>query len=90
MKHDNSPATKADLAELHDRLLDQVNCRLSKIRVEMISWKDELAQHFDVVIENLKHDVLAANREMIEVLKDRSASHERRLRRLEAFAGFVD
>ena len=49
-----APATKQDMAMLMDELgkLYDVNER----------WKDELKQHFDVVAENIHHDMLKGAR----------------------------
>jgi hypothetical protein len=72
MSDDNTPATKGDLAEL---------------RTEMTSMKDEIIRHFDVVAENIRHDLEGANKDEIEVLKDGKTDHEQRIVNLEQLAG---
>ena len=34
-------------------------------------WKDEIIEHFDLTVEHIKHEMSSANREEIEVLKDK-------------------
>jgi hypothetical protein len=33
--------------------------------------KDEILRHFDLVVETIRHDLLGANRDEIESVKDR-------------------
>lgn len=51
--------------------------------------KEEVKHHFDFVIENLRHDLLGAGHDEIEVLKDARKDHEHRIKRLETHAGIV-
>jgi hypothetical protein len=43
----------------------------------------EIKYYFDIAVENIRYDLVHANREEIEVLKDRSKNHERRIAVLE-------
>lgn len=40
-------------------------------------WKDDIIRHFDVTAENMRHDLLGANRDEIEAVKDRVTRLER-------------
>lgn len=83
MKDDTTPATKADIQMLMDSI--------GKLYDANERWKDEVMsdvkRHFDVVVEQIRHDLKGANREAIEVHKDRTNDHETRIGRLEARAG---
>ncbi len=74
MNDDMSPATRADI-KLLEHKLDK--------------YKDEIMRHFDVVAENIRHDLLGAKSDEIELLKDTHHDHERRIRRLERSAGLI-
>ncbi len=52
-------------------------------------WKDEILRHFDVVVENIRHDLAGANRDEIQSLKNGHADHQRRITTLERHAGIV-
>lgn len=78
MKDDTTPATKGDLAQLRDELDRKIE-----------SFKDEILRHFDVAVENIRHDLTGALRDAIEIAKDLKDNHERRIRRLERAAGLV-
>ncbi len=45
---------------------------------DMQAWKEELRLHFDVVVENLKHDLFSARHDDIESLKTRVTRLERK------------
>ena len=94
--NDSVPATKSDIKLLM--------AELGKLYDATERWKDELAdksqrqqvlsvsemkQHFDLTVEQIRYDLLAANREQIELLRDRSEGHENRITRLEQHAGYV-
>jgi len=76
MKDDATPATKADIQRLYDAI--------ERWKGEILS---EVKQHFDVVVEQIRHDLLGANRDEIDVLKDRTNANESRILRLEVHAG---
>ena len=57
-----APATKQDI-----HLLKQ----------DMHLLKQELKRHFDVTVETIRHDLLGANHDKIEVIKDRVTRLER-------------
>ncbi|MBC7815809.1 MAG: hypothetical protein IAG10_02795 [Planctomycetaceae bacterium] len=83
MKHDAELATKADLNLLKTEIAQE----FAELRKELTGMKDEILRHFDVMVETNRHDLLGAKHDEIEVLKDRSKSHERRIVRLEGFTG---
>jgi len=74
-----APATKADIQAMM--------AQIAKLYDANRRWTDDLKIHFDVAVENIRHDLLAANKEEIESLKDRSGQHHRRIERLEMQAG---
>lgn len=76
MSDDNTPATKGDLAQLS-----------AELRGEMTGMKEEIIRHFDVVVENIRHDLEGANKDEIGVLKDGKSDHEQRIVHLEQLAG---
>lgn len=66
-KHDDdAPATKRDLNDLRKEL-----------KTDMGEMKEEILRHFDVVAEDLRHDVMGANRDEVELIKDRVTKLER-------------
>jgi uncharacterized membrane-anchored protein YhcB (DUF1043 family) len=100
MKHDTTPPTKGDLSELEAKLMRRMDAQKTEIMGHMEAQKTEILRHmaadkeetmrhFDVVAENLFHDLAGAHRDEIQVLKDRKDDHERRIRRLERAVGTV-
>jgi len=81
MEDHTTPVTKADINALMDSI--------GKLYDANEAWKEEIIRHFDVVVENIRHDLEGANRDEIEVLKDSKASHEQRITRLESHVGLV-
>jgi hypothetical protein len=61
-------ATKQDLRLLEQRLL-----------TSSAHQKEEIIRHFDVAVENIRHDLLGANADRIELLQDRIARVEQRV-----------
>lgn len=83
---DQSPATKQDILMLMDELgkLYQANERWkNEILDADEKWKEELKQHFDVIAENIRHDLLKG------ALNDKIEQHEDRIIRLEQHVGMV-
>jgi hypothetical protein len=74
-----TPATKDDIQAMM--------AQIAKLYDANRRWTDDLKSHFDVAVENIRHDLLGVNREEIESLKDRSGQQERRIERLEMQAG---
>jgi len=74
-------ATKRDIAMLMDEI--------GKLYVANQKWKDEIMNHFDVVAENMHHDLLGAHKDKIGVLSDRSEKHEKRIAKLEQHTGLI-
>jgi len=51
----------------------------NELHMDMTIWKTELKDHFDVVVENLRHDMIGTH-------KDKIQNHEDRIVRLEHHA----
>lgn len=66
-----------------------VDDQFTDLREDMEKWKKELKDHFDLVAENIRHDFKAANREEIEVLKDKQNNHDGRIQTLERTVGLA-
>lgn len=97
-----APATKQDIAMLMEEFgkiwmwkedVDQWRTNMDQWKVDferkLDVWKQELKEHFDLVAENIRYDFRAANREEIEVLKDRSKDHGKRIGALEQVVGIT-
>jgi len=77
----SSPATKQDIAmlmtsigKLYDdthSFKDDVRAEMADLKNEIVASEERMKHHFDVVAEDLRHDVLGANRDEIESIKDR-------------------
>jgi hypothetical protein len=97
-----SPATKDDIRMLMEEFgkmwiwksdMDdwrkEVDEQFVTMREEMKLWKTELKDHFDLVAENIRHELVSANREEIEVLKDGHKENKRRIIALEQAVGLA-
>lgn len=63
-KDDKAAATKGDLSKVkHELKADMHN-----LKTEIL---EEIKSHFDLAVENIRHDLLGANRDEIEAVKDR-------------------
>ena len=82
MKDDLTPATKRGLRELETALKRDFQTQFQE-------FEKRIRRHFEVVIENDRHELLGANRDDIEVMKDRQRNHEQRIATLERSAGLV-
>ena len=81
----HAPATKQDIALLMDSIgkhYDATERWKNEILEHMSKWKEEMHRHFDVVAEELRHDVLGA-------FRDHTSTVERRFLRLERHCGLV-
>ena len=82
-KDDTAPAKKADIKAIMDSIgeLYDANQR----------WKDEILEetkrHFDVTVEQIRHDLEGANKDKIEVLDDAKVEHDQRITHLEQVVG---
>lgn len=85
MQHDPQPATQDDL----ERLRQSLEGRMERQAERLESCEQEIIQHFDLVAENLRHDLLGAHRDEIEILKDARNDHERRISQLERSTGVL-
>ncbi len=95
-KADQAPATKRDIKLLMDQIgtyyqrtergLDEMatrtDHRLDEMEAKMERWKAEIVEHFDLVVENIRHDLAGAH-------LDRFAAFDDRLTRLERHTGLA-
>jgi len=70
MKKFQTPATKADfIARMGS--IGKLHVANEAWRDEILTanegWKDEIIRHFDVVVENIRHDLEGANRDEVEL-----------------------
>jgi hypothetical protein len=90
MQDDSSPATKADIKGF----VEHVDATIKELYDANERWKDEILnevkRHFDVAVEDIRHDLEGANRDEIDVLKDSKRDHEKRITRLEQNVGVGD
>lgn len=88
---DIAPATKKDVQEIIQKEMNfEFGCigkEFTKLRLEIKKEGEETRRHFDVVAEQLFHDLAGASRDEIEILKDARKDHSRRIRRLERTVG---
>ncbi|MBU0458352.1 hypothetical protein KKF03_02780, partial [Patescibacteria group bacterium] len=83
-KDDDAPATKKDISMVMDsigKLYIANEGWKNEILAKSLEWKDEILnkqkewkgetkEQFDIIAENIHHDVSGANKDEIEVLKD--------------------
>jgi hypothetical protein len=81
MTQEHQPATKGDF--------EMLSLHFNELERKVEAFKDEILRHFDVIVEDLRHDLIGARSDEIEVLKDGRRNHEERLRRLERSVGLV-
>lgn len=72
-RRQSPPATKADIQALRTEFRKEIGASERRVGVQF---------------EDLRHDVLGALADIQSLLKDKTADHDRRIRRLERFAGF--
>lgn len=88
-KDDLTPATKKDLHDLEvgvDRKLQEMDERIDRRFQEM---EDRILRHFDLAVETIRSELLGANRDELELVKDRQRNHDQRIRVLERSAGLI-
>jgi septation ring formation regulator EzrA len=68
---------------------DGLEHRFDDLVGKVEEFKDEMTRHFDVVVEDLRHDLIGARSDELEVLKNCRQDHEKRIRRLEKSAGLI-
>lgn len=79
MTHDPAAtATQGDLSSLEERLM-----------VFIQKEGEETRRHFDVVAEDIRHDIAGANRDEISVLQDAKADHSSRISKIEHVVGLA-
>ncbi|MDD5624026.1 MAG: hypothetical protein PHI23_04955 [Candidatus Peribacteraceae bacterium] len=91
-----APATKQDIAMLMESIgnfYDASERWKEEMLKQMSQWKEEVKEdtkrHFDVSVEQIRRDLLGANRAEIVVLQNNSKDHKQRIERLERFTGVV-
>lgn len=90
MKKDSqTPATKADLNELHSELQADIKQLETSFDAKLDSFKEEIVGHFHVLSGQLKHDVLGALKDGLSVMRDRDSEFDTRITRLERHAGLA-
>jgi len=60
--------------------VDRVDQKVDDLREDMAGWKDEMVRGFQVIAEDLRHDLIGAH-------KDTMSSHEDRILKLEHHVG---
>jgi hypothetical protein len=88
MAKPDEPLTKGDIAQLLE-VVQRVDQRMNRLEHKVEEFKDETTRHFDVIVEDLRHDLIGARSDEVEVLKDGRRDHEKRIRRLEKSAGLI-
>lgn len=64
-------------------LAERITVETEKLREEMKVWREEIKHHFEVIAENLVHDIRGITRDEDSHLRARVSDHEKRLVRLE-------
>ncbi len=85
-KHDSALATKSDVKRLLVPLESQVQDlqgAFLALQKYLDKKHEETRRHFDVVAEDIRHDLLGANKDEIEGLKQSRTDHGQRIARLE-------
>ena len=85
MEDDTNPATKADFQEFRE----EFRSFTQELNKTMKAHKEEFTRDFRMVVENAMEEILGANADDVEVLKDTSEKLTRRLGRLEAKVGLT-
>lgn len=76
----SDPANKSDLLALEERLKAAFDRKLAESNRSLL---EEVKRHFDVVAENIRHDLEGANRDEISLITDTMSDHEKRLSNVE-------
>ncbi|MDP7454624.1 MAG: hypothetical protein QF809_03765 [Candidatus Peribacteraceae bacterium] len=82
---DNQPATRKDLFILEKK----IDNRFDGFEMILKIWKDEIYRHFGVISEDTRHDAMGANKDTIELIKDKQQKHDVRIRKLEDHVGMI-
>ena len=70
-----------------DELAHATKRGFDDLRAFIEQQAEETRRHFDVVAENIHHDVAGANRDEITLLQDKQHDHEERLAAVEQKIG---
>ena len=89
---ESAAATKQDVQMLMEQIGEYyigTEEKMFKLEQKILESEDRMKRHFDLSVETIRHDLKGANRDEINVLKDRSQSHDERITHLERHAGIV-
>lgn len=74
-----------------DTRVDQLERRLTEVASsfdsKLMNFAEEIKRHFDVIAEDLRHDVIGANRDEVLSIVDKQQQNSDRIRHLEQLAG---
>lgn len=91
-KDDAALATRGDLQILRAELCQHTDClqvQINELAKYVKAEAEETRRHFDVVAEDLRHDVFGAYNDKIVDLGRDLRRHEHRINRLEKRAGII-
>ena len=77
-----SPATKEDIR----LLMEQIGAYYDRVESRLAAHEDSIKRHFDVRVEDIRHDLLGASKDRLEAHQDRLNDHGERIERLERHA----
>lgn len=91
MTHDPiGTATKSDLDALEKKLTSLLTESITASLIQIIKKEgEETRRHFDVVAEDIRHDLAGANRDEISVLQDAKVDHGDRITKIETVVGLA-
>lgn len=78
-----APATKRDLQQFVKHIEGLVGDMKQRMERRIVEGNKETRRHFDVVAENIRHDLLNG------ALNDKVEQHEDRIQKLEEHTGLV-
>lgn len=79
----NAPATKEDVRLVLDQLrryYERTEGWIGDLEERLTEHTDRIKEHFDLTIETIRHELLGANRDDIESMKDRLTRLEQHTR----------
>jgi hypothetical protein len=84
--YDSNERWMNQILTANERFRDEI---LESVRRSKTEAVEETKRHFDVVMEDIRHDLLGANRDEVISLRNSKVDHEQRLLRIERSVGFV-
>lgn len=83
-------ATKDDLDALEKKLTSSLTESITASLIQIIKKEgEETRRHFDVVAEDIRHDLAGANRDEISVLRDAKVDYSSRITKIETVVGLA-